>query len=544
VPEKVERCVRKLLADPKFKPKKGRTKEESAWAICNAAMSEKALSFFGISAFDYIDNTKTATSEREGYNLYFDSKERFDFIRNNFGWYCTANNISLVLLPEVNIFRELKDHIMSVTVAAKIVQPENLALAQIGLRPQPDLMYVVFKLMHVGVANNNKDLVTIEDARERVSTAVLKPIDWEHSSADGYVPPSGNKKIIGVMFASDLREGMLDEAPYIEVAGGIYEKKFSKEAAEMRKRAEENRLLFSFEIPFESARCSICEETFALSTDYCEHLNGRLDKDSSTNRILQDWYISGAGVVREPADEDASHMVIATSESKGSITEFNDVSNNFENVADSSKTKGGNEMGRTYSEEEFNAEVEKKVKELVDEALAKIENGKAVEELKGENETLATKIQEFETKVTELESTISTLTEEKDKAITEFEKFKVDLEEEAKATARFAELEKDEFISSGELEDEDKEKLMNLLKSMGNEDFEVWKKAFAKKKEDEVEEGKTKKQNEVAEESQKTVVATDKSKKVVGEEVVDEDPYGLNVVRVALRHPQKQENPA
>ena len=37
---KVERCVEHLMNDPKFKPKKGRTKKESAWAVCRESIGE------------------------------------------------------------------------------------------------------------------------------------------------------------------------------------------------------------------------------------------------------------------------------------------------------------------------------------------------------------------------------------------------------------------------------------------------------------------------------------------------------------------------
>lgn len=41
MPESVERCVKKLMADPGFKPRKGRSKKESAWAICTHAHNRK-----------------------------------------------------------------------------------------------------------------------------------------------------------------------------------------------------------------------------------------------------------------------------------------------------------------------------------------------------------------------------------------------------------------------------------------------------------------------------------------------------------------------
>lgn len=40
MPEQVERCVEAIMRDPDFKPQKGRTKEESAWAVCTAKYQE------------------------------------------------------------------------------------------------------------------------------------------------------------------------------------------------------------------------------------------------------------------------------------------------------------------------------------------------------------------------------------------------------------------------------------------------------------------------------------------------------------------------
>ena len=42
MPKSVEDCVRAILANPDFKSKKkGRTREQSAWAICNARYQER-----------------------------------------------------------------------------------------------------------------------------------------------------------------------------------------------------------------------------------------------------------------------------------------------------------------------------------------------------------------------------------------------------------------------------------------------------------------------------------------------------------------------
>ena len=39
-PKQVEECVKSIMADPKFKPQAGRTKEESAWAICQSKVGK------------------------------------------------------------------------------------------------------------------------------------------------------------------------------------------------------------------------------------------------------------------------------------------------------------------------------------------------------------------------------------------------------------------------------------------------------------------------------------------------------------------------
>ena len=41
MPSAVDRCVEHLLNDPNFKPRKGKTREESAWAICQASVGKK-----------------------------------------------------------------------------------------------------------------------------------------------------------------------------------------------------------------------------------------------------------------------------------------------------------------------------------------------------------------------------------------------------------------------------------------------------------------------------------------------------------------------
>lgn len=37
---RIEKCVSSIMADPKFKPQKGRTKKESAIAVCKSSITK------------------------------------------------------------------------------------------------------------------------------------------------------------------------------------------------------------------------------------------------------------------------------------------------------------------------------------------------------------------------------------------------------------------------------------------------------------------------------------------------------------------------
>jgi len=65
-PASVERCVEALKNDPKFKPKGGRTKEESAWAVCQAAHKK---------GFDTIQEFIKTSNGLELFDKYFEKLE-------------------------------------------------------------------------------------------------------------------------------------------------------------------------------------------------------------------------------------------------------------------------------------------------------------------------------------------------------------------------------------------------------------------------------------------------------------------------------------
>lgn len=58
----VDRCVKKLLADPKFKPRAGRTKKQSAVAVCVASIKgdKKSKSFNKAVHFEHVVEPEAA----------------------------------------------------------------------------------------------------------------------------------------------------------------------------------------------------------------------------------------------------------------------------------------------------------------------------------------------------------------------------------------------------------------------------------------------------------------------------------------------------
>ena len=199
----------------------------------------------------------------------------------------------------------------SIICKAEICDPSSIdkeKLAAAGIEEiDKDLMPVKFKLVHANT-NKNKDTFTKEELASAEKTPKHKPIDWQHTD-----------RIIGVMLDSSYNEGAYDEASgdileddYLEIDGVIYKYKFPAYAAEMTKRHEEDDLLFSMEVWFEEAECSVCGGRFASSADYCEHLQGRMMEGSTASRILRGLTFGGAGVVDNPADEDAASVTLGS----------------------------------------------------------------------------------------------------------------------------------------------------------------------------------------------------------------------------------------
>lgn len=211
-------------------------------------------------------------------------------------------------IKEVNKFE--------VTCAAKIIEnPELTEAEEKGLvnvysnsdddlekieastefkKNQKDMLYVEFKLVHVGT-NGNKDHFELKETKAAYPTILYKPIDWEHENPT-----------IGAIYRSEFVEKPDDpnENPYIHCNGVVWAWRYPEYAQEIRNRDKLGELTFSVETWYEKARCSECGKTFAKNDAYCEHLKSRFN-DNDYSRHLVNYFFGSAGVVRVPADSEA-----------------------------------------------------------------------------------------------------------------------------------------------------------------------------------------------------------------------------------------------
>jgi len=72
-PKKVEECVKSLMSNPDFKPKDGKTKEESAWAVCQSKFGKSCPLSLDEGLKQIMEVTKMA--EEEVQNLPEEAKE-------------------------------------------------------------------------------------------------------------------------------------------------------------------------------------------------------------------------------------------------------------------------------------------------------------------------------------------------------------------------------------------------------------------------------------------------------------------------------------
>lgn len=287
----------------------------------------------------------------------------------------------------------------------------NYAFSKAGLKKQPDLLYLKFKLAHEG-ANKNKDGFKKEDLEKAKDTPVLKLIDWEHK-----------EKVIGSIYHSEFVDSTEKEAKakkekaHIVCEGVVYKYKFPDEAKKIVSRYKNGILGFSMEAWYASCECSVCGEQFPSELhdegEYCEHLNARHNEAHASYgaiRYLKDFFFSGVGVVEDPADVEAGALALANKKEGIELAEE-----------------------KTYTKEDL----EKAALEAV-EKYKKESDASKIEE---ENRALKASMEEKDKLLTEATENIKTLSSERDELKGQLENIKVEAEKKEKRDSRLKILE-------------------------------------------------------------------------------------------------------
>jgi len=100
------------------------------------------------------------------------------------------------------------------------------------------------------------------------------------------------------------------ETSYVLAEGVVWKDRFPDEAEKMYSDYNKGELFFSMECRFSAAKCSVCEQTFASSELYCEHLKNRYY--NGTSRQLLGINFRGAARVPNPADKEAEALLAAS----------------------------------------------------------------------------------------------------------------------------------------------------------------------------------------------------------------------------------------
>jgi 5-methylcytosine-specific restriction endonuclease McrA len=189
------------------------------------------------------------------------------------------------------------ENYVDILVKGTVFDPTDSDQAKAGDQNK-DLMHVKFELCHTG-ANKNHDGFVNEEMKQGHETARKKPLNWEHTTEN-----------IGVIYDTEYVEK--DNEATIIAKAAVWKHKHPERARVVSERYADSGLFFSMETYFQSAKCSVCEETFSSSLDYCDHLNNRMQVNAGTTRWLLGLNFVGAGVVRNPADVKSVGLAIAS----------------------------------------------------------------------------------------------------------------------------------------------------------------------------------------------------------------------------------------
>ena len=307
-------------------------------------------------------------------------------------------------------------------------------------------------MTHEGT-NKNQDHFLREELKAAADSPRLKQINWEHG-----------EPAIGTIYKSEYKEIPSSNANFssadgkrarIECEGVIWKYKYPQYAKTMINRHNKGELSFSMETYFSKAECSQCHQVFDSKDhgegSYCEHLNYRNTAVASEGekpyRILRDNTFGGVACVENPADVGAGALALAKEKEREEEQTLSDQ--------------------KTYSQEDL----EKAIADAIETFKSDLENNK-------ELETAQAEVVKLKADLTKAGETLDSITEERDKAIKEFEEFKTSIESEKKLSTRFEELAEAGYDlpdkTSGEFEE-----LAKAVKEYTDEGFKFFVKSIA-----------------------------------------------------------------
>lgn len=205
-----------------------------------------------------------------------------------------------------------KGSVNIVSTASRIITPTFQEKAIASQHKNSDLMYIEFILCHEGV-NKNQDAFLSEDLQSSASTAINKPINWEHRNVNiGVIYESSFVSVANLTEEAKASYQGFDplEKDFVVCKACIWEYKHPREARIMRDRHAEGSLRFSMENLFGQAKCSQCQEVFDSPSEYCDHLLTR-NQTGQASRIFIDSNFVASACVYNPADEGAVNLALA-----------------------------------------------------------------------------------------------------------------------------------------------------------------------------------------------------------------------------------------
>ena len=404
----------------------------------------------------------------------------------------------------------LENKVVSISFKGEVLEKSehsealNAALAAKKIGKDKDLMYVKFRYVHEG-SNSNNDVFDADELEERHTTAIYKPLNLKHKET----------KIIGSIYDTEFisRDKSNNGKAAVNIYSVVYKWLFPREAENIKKQYSEGKLNVSMETWFDHAECSICGSKFEREVDYCSHLKSRYTQ-ADNKRLLHGITFGGAGIVDDPADEDAKALSLGKKVEAGTLKDrmskreeirkfeslMNEATNAFYDIL-YSYPEGVTNKDDIYKErfKKFN-ELVKEVKEILDNVnFKKIAKGDKlmadfdvkelvdtlVEKAKADNkeafenqlkEELNRVKAELQIELDKVNKNYDTLKAEKEKIEKEFNDFKVITEKEKLLASRKETLIKADVVIEGEEKD-----INEVILSMNDKIFDFFVKSSAKK---------------------------------------------------------------